>query len=409
MLDSATGAADAVTPDTAAPAPAPVAAAPVTEARISEKDMGKLAEKVSEAATPKSEAERVEKDAADLKEIQVKAFRRANKDRDDAGKFAKAEADNAKDAAKALAPDAAKPDAVKPNSATADTTDQKPVVGDKTTQAPPAPPDAKEVKAPQSWSPEKKAVWDALSPEAKDYVSQREQEAHKAISKFGQFAKGVEPIVKTLESYADTFKSKGLSYQEGVKQLLDAQRVLDRDPVAGIQALAESYGVNLGQSLSSQRDPAIHQLQKQVDQLTQELTEARSDRENRQQAELNTKQASIEKVISDFSKDKTDFTELEPDIIANIGLLQETHPELSHAERLTMAYERAQWANPKSRQGLIERQTREQDSKRLEDAKRHADNATRARSINVTSADGPIGDVDLDTLQRSAFRRANAR
>ena len=404
MLDSATGAADAVTPDTAAPAQAPAPAAPVTEARISEKDMGKLAEKVSEAATPKSDAERVEKEAADLKEIQVKAFRRANKDRDDAGKFAKAEADNARDAAKALAPDA-----IKPNSATAETTDQKPVVGDKTAQAPPAPPDAKEVKAPQSWSPEKKAVWDALSPEAKDYVSQREQEAHKAISRFGQFAKGVEPIVKTLESYADTFKSKGLSYQDGMKQLLDAQRVLDRDPVAGIQALAEQYGVNLGQSLSSQRDPAIHQLQRQVDQLTHELTEAKSDREQRQQAEYTTKQASIEKVISDFSKDKTDFNELEPDIIANIGLLQETNPELSHAERLKMAYERAQWANPKSRQGLFERQTREQESKRLEDARRHADNATRARSINVTSADGPIGDVDLDTLQRSAFRRANAR
>ena len=397
MLDSVT---EAQAPDTTAPAPTP-AAAPA-EARISSRDMNTLADKVSEAATPKSDAERAEKDASDLKSEQVKAYRRASKERDDGGKF-KTEADNARDASKALA-------ATTPDSAKADTkaTDPKPAADAKVLTTPPAT-DVKEIKAPQSWSAEKKAVWDTLAPDAKEYIAQRESEAHKAISKYGQFAKGVQPIVETLESYRDVFEGKGLSYQDGMKGLLDAQRMLDRDPVKGIEALAKAYGVDLGQSLTSQRDPAINQLQDQVEQLTTQLKAAQSESQQRQQAENQSKQSSIEKVISDFSKDKTDFSELEADIVANVRLLHETNPELSHAERLQMAYERAQWANPKSRQAQIDRRAQEQESKRLEDAKRHAEHAGRARAINVTSTDGPVGDLDLRTLQQAAFRRASAR
>lgn len=394
MLDSVTEAAPAVA-DTIAPA------APA-EARISSKDMTTLADKVSEAASPKSDFERAEKDASDLKAEQVKAYRRASKDRDDGGKFAKTEADNAKDAAKALS---TTPDSVKTDSKTADL---KPAVDAKTTITSPETA-VKEIKAPQSWSAEKKAVWDTLAPDAREYIAQREQEAHKAISRYGQFTKSVRPIVETLEAYKDTFESKGLSYQEGVKGLLDAQRLLDRDPVAGIEALAKAYGVNLGQSLTGQRDPAINHLQDQVEKLTSQLQQAQSESKQRQQSEFQAKQSSIEKVIEDFSKDKPDFTELEADIVANVQLLHETHPDLSHAERLQMAYERAQWANPKSRQAQIDKQAKSQGSKRLEDAKRHAEHATSARAINVTSADGPAGDLDLETLQRAAFRRANAR
>ena len=396
MLDSATEAVAAS--DTIAPASTP---APVSEARISSKDMSTLADKVSDAATPKSDAERAEKDASDLKAEQVKAYRRVNKDRDEGGKY-KTEADNARDASKALS---ATPDSVK---AEPKATDPKPAVDAKIAATPPAT-DVKEIKAPQSWSAEKRAVWDTLAPDAKEYIAQREAEAHKAISKYGQFATGVKPIVETLETYRDVFESKGLSYQEGMKSLLDAQRMLDRDPAAGIEALARAYGVDLGQSLTSQRDPAISQLQSQVEQLTAQLRSAQSESQQRQQAEHQSKQSSIEKVINDCSKDKPDFSELEADIVANVRLLHETNPELSHAERLQMAYERAQWGNPKSRAAALERQAKELESKRLEDAKRHAEHAGRARAINVTSEIEPTGDLDLRTLQQAAFRRASAR
>ena len=398
MLDSVT---EAPAPDTTAPAPTP-AAAPA-EARISSKDMSTLADKVSEAATPKSDFERAEKDASDLKAEQVKAYRRASKERDDGGKFANTEADNARDASKAIAE--TPKDSAKVESKA---TDIKPAADAKLATTSPETA-VKDIKAPQSWSAEKKAVWDTLAPDAKEYIAQREGEAHKAISKLGQFAKGVEPIVETLNTYKDVFESKGLSYQEGIKGLLDAQRLLDRDPVEGIQALAKAYGVDLGQSLTSQRDPAINQLQNQVEQLTAQLRTAQSETQQRQQAEQQSKQSSIEKVINDFSKDKADFTELEADIVANVRLLHETNPELSHAERLQMAYERAQWANPKSRQAQIERQAKDLESKRLEDAKRHAEHAGRARALNVDSADMPTGERDLRSIQQEAFRRASAR
>ena len=259
MSELATEAPETVATDTPAPTQ--------SEARISEKDMDKLADKVSEAASPKSEAERAEKEAADLHAQQIKAFRRAKegRDREDNGKFSKPAADQEKDAAKALTPDPA-PKAEKPLEKV-ETKDQKPDEAAKP-DASLEKPAAKEIKPPQSWSPDKNAICDGMSPEAREVVAKREQEAHKAISQYGQFVKGFEPVAKTLAEYRDTFEGKGLSFQEGVKQLLDAQRTLDRDPVAGIKALAAAYGVNLAQSLDSQRHPAINQPQGQGDTLT---------------------------------------------------------------------------------------------------------------------------------------------
>ena len=286
--------------------------------------------------------------------------------------------------------------------------DQKPVEAAKT-ETPPAKPDASEVKQPQSWKADKKAVWDTLSPEAKAYVSEREEQAHQHISKLGQFAKSIEPVAKTLQGYRDVFEQKGLSYQEGVKQLLDAQRLLDRDPVSALQEIAKAYGVDLGQALSAPRDPQISQMKAQIDQLTQELKDAKEERVYRQHQETESKKQSINKVIDDFSKDKTDFAELEADIIANINILNQTNPELSLAERLQTAYERAQWANPQTRQALIDRKAKEVEAENLRKAKEAAEKARRATDINVTSAAESNGEVDLNSLQRAAYRKASNR
>lgn len=401
MSELATSEPVAVSQDTPAPTQ--------SEARISEKDMDKLADKVSEAASPKSEAERAEKEAADLHAQQIKAFRRAKdgRERADNGKFAKPAAENEKDAAKALTPDSA-PKAEKPPEKV-DTKGQKPTEADKSAEASLEKPAAKETKPPQSWSPDKKAIWDSMSPEAREVVAQREQEAHKAISKYGQFVKGFEPIARTLADYRDTFVGKGLSFQEGVKQLLDAQRTLDRDPVAGIKALAEAYGINLGQSLSGQRDPAINQLQAQVDRLTAELKDATAERQYRQRQESETKMTSVAKAIEDFKADKPDFDELESDIALNIQRLREENPNLSHAEILTQAYERAQWANPKARQALLDRKEKEAGAKRIEDARKAADEAKRMGGFNITSAVSPAGEIDIEQLQRAAYRKASNR
>jgi len=401
MSELATSEPEAVSQDT------PVAAQ--QEARISETDMDKLADKVSEAASPKTEAERAEKEAADLHAQQVKAFRRAKegRDREDNGKFSKPAADHEKDAAKALTPDPAPKAEKTPEKV--ETKDQKPTEGAKSEEASLEKPAAKETKPPQSWSPDKKAIWEGMSPEAREVVAQREQEAHKAISKYGQFVKGFEPVARTLSEYKDTFEGKGLSFQEGVKQLLDAQRTLDRDPVAGIKALAEAYGVNLGQSLNSQRDPAIHQLQAQVDKLTTELSEARAERQQRHQHETETKLTSISQAIEDFRADAPDFDELEDDIALNINRIRADNPNLAHKELLTQAYERAQWANPKTRQALMVRQEKEAEAKRVEAAKKAAEEAKRMGGFNVNSAAAPAGEVDLEQIQRTAYRRAANR
>ena len=130
MLDSATGTPATAAPDTTAPAPTP--ATPETvEARVSSKDIDRIAE----AVTPKTDAEKAEKDAADLHDLQKKAFRKASdkRPRDEAGKFGKPEAENAAAAAKALSADPANTN----STPKVETKDQKPNDAAKPAVAPP--------------------------------------------------------------------------------------------------------------------------------------------------------------------------------------------------------------------------------------------------------------------------------
>lgn len=406
MLDElATGANPA--PDTPAPA------------QITERDMDKLADKVSEAARAKTETERQEAADKALKTEQEKAFDRAQKrgskadqDRAPDGKF-KSEADNTRDAQKALGAEAEKQPAAKPASteaAKADVkTDQSPKDGVKTAaEQQDKPVSQPAVKQPSSWSPEKKAVWDAMSPEAQAHVAQREQEVHKAISQHGQFVKQYGAVAETLEAYKQVFEGKGVSFQDGIRQLLDAQRLLDRDPAVGLQHLAKAYGVDLYDLAEQGADPASS-LRTEVAQLRQQL-ENRQHHDRIAQQRAQAQQVDhLERAISDWSKDKVHFRDLEADMMPLIGHVRAAEPGLSPVQVLDKAYERAQWANPTVRTQLLEQQSRDAEAKRVEAAKAAQDQARRASAINVETSPVPTGEGDLLAAQRAAFDRAQAR
>ena len=202
MSDLETGAATAAVPDSApVSAPAPVEAAPAPAVAVEAPDADSSPQSLEAALD------------ADLSAI----WDKANKARDEDGRF------------KSTAPPEPEPE----------TTDQS-----LETVAPePAPP---AIAAPVSWSREKvEQVWNTLTPAAKEYVAQRESQSTAEISRLGQQVKQIEPIVKTLEQHRASFERNGMSYQDGVSALLKAQDMLDANPVAAIQHIAQAYGVDL--------------------------------------------------------------------------------------------------------------------------------------------------------------------
>lgn len=279
-------------------------------------------------------------------------------------------------------------------------------------------PKAPAVPAPRSWAKEAAEKWSALPPEVQQYVHQRETEVHRAISTLGQQAKQMEPLRQILEQNRQTFERNGTDYTQGIAALIQAQNVLDNDPVKGIANLAQIYGVDLrnvvGQIYGDQSglppDPQVSALELKIQQLERQLTYSQQQETARQRAiaeqQAEQQRNQFQQRIESFAKDKADFDEVAPEILANIQVIQQTSPGLSPDEVLQQAYERAIWAHPKTREARM----KAEETRRLQEAAKQAEQAKRASSINVRSAPKPSAPgEDIDADLRSVWRRANAR
>lgn len=286
-------------------------------------------------------------------------------------------------------------------------------------EAQPEQPKAPEVPMPRSWAKEQAAIWEKADPEVKQYIAQREQDVHRYISQVGQQVKQFEPLRNVLEQNRQTFERNGTNYVEGISALIQAQNVLDQNPINGIANLAQIYGVDLravvqqmygGQDMGLPPDPEVAQLKNELAQLRREQEYAKSQETARQRAiaeqQAEQQRMSFSQRIEQFAKDKPDFDEAAPEILANIQAIQQTSPGLSPDEVLQQAYDRAIWANPKTREAKL----KAEETRRLQEAAKQAEQAKRASSINVRSAPKPSAPgEDLDADLRSIFRKAQSR
>lgn len=376
-----------------------------------EKDAAQPEAKAPAEVKVVTEDEQRARDEAALDDKLRKVFREAKRDREDDGKFAsktKDKALNADDVAGQKAPPAKD---AKQSAAKAEGKDQKP---DKAAEPDAAklekPAEKPAIKRPASWSADKDAVWESLSPDAREHVAKREQEAHKAISQLGETVKRLEPIGRLLEQHRDTFQSKGLTYDQGLSQLLAAQRALDQNPAAAIRQIAQAYNVDIGSLASGQDQPnaVVAQLQGQINTLTRQLQEFRSHAEHQARAEAQTKLGTIEQAIDTFAADKPDFEDLAADIELLLPALRQANPKASFEQLIADAYEKARWSNPESRKRLIDADQKAQEKARVEAARKAAEDATAAGVLNVGGQPSANQPADLDDLLRGIVRRNRA-
>lgn len=360
-----------------------------------------------------SEDEQRARDESALDDKLRKVFREAKREREDDGKFASKDKKTVPNADEVAAQKSAPAKDAKEPAQKAETKDQKP---DKAAEPDAAklekPAEKPAIKRPTSWSADKDALWETLSPEAREHVAKREQEAHKAISQLGETVKRMEPIGRLLEQHRDTFQSKGLSYDQGLSQLLSAQRALDQNPAAALKQIADAYGVDLSrlaQGQGQQADPQVSALQQQVSTLTRQLSEFQSRAEHQARAEAQTKLGAIEQVIERFAADKPDFESLASDIEALLPALRQRNPTVPFEQIIQDAYEQARWSNPASRQRLLDEKAKSEEKARVEAAKKAAEDAKAASAINVGGAQAPSGEQgDLDDMLRGIVRRNKA-
>lgn len=322
----------------------------------------------------------------------VKPEAKADKPRDEKGKFAKQADTPSADAAPAAAAEPKQPDAApveKP--AAAVTIDPS-------------------IQPPSSYTPEGKAAFLKADPQIQKEILKRESDFHryyKEVEPLKQAATFGQEIYKAIQPFEQTIRSWGVPPAQAIQALFNADRKLTNgSPAEKLQAfadLAKGYGIDLSQGLpaAASVDPNVELLHRQNQQAIQaaqaaqqriQQLEARYEQE-RKAAET----AQLNSVIEQAKQGKPHFDELRQEI----GMILQSAINKGQPITIDQAYEAALWQSPQHRAELLAKQQADAEAaaarQRAEEAEK-AKAARQASSVNVQKRgtlqpQKPVGEI----------------
>lgn len=258
--------------------------------------------------------------------------------------------------------------------------------------------------APNTWRKDVAAKWAELPAEVQSEVLRRESDFHKGIEQYRSKAEFGVAIERAVAPYAATLQRLGIDPERAVSELMAADHRLrygsPHDKHTYLAQLAQNYGIDLGQVAEASQSP-----QQTIDPnyaaLQQELRQVRGMVESRTLAEQRREQETLNSEILRFAADPSHshFEQVKGHMAA---LLQ-----AGQAENLADAYEQAVYANPLTRQAMLQQQAekmRKEAAQKAESARKAAGVHIRSRPSLPTSA--PIGTMD-ETI-RSTLARLTA-
>ena len=249
-------------------------------------------------------------------------------------------------------------------------------------------------KAPSSWKKEAAAEFDKLPPHVQDEVLRRETDFHKGIEGFKSHADLGRTIERTLQPYMQTIQQLGVTPDVAISSLLKADAGLrygtPEQKAAHLAGLAQTYGIDIGQVAQvPQKDPYTLQLEQQLNQLKYQQEQFQQSREEQERESLNSElQTFLESGAEHFEVVKEDMA----------ALLQ-----AGRAKDYRDAYDKAVYANPQTRQALLEQQRQEA----LKQAQTQALNArAKAAAVSVRGSSPASGSGAAPTNLRAALEAA---
>lgn len=243
--------------------------------------------------------------------------------------------------------------------------------------------------------------WAKIPPEVQAKIAARDQEIHVRMSEQGRQIAAFKPITEVLEKNTDLLQGKAMPDGSPVNMpfavdfLMNAQRRLDQNPIAGIMEIADRYGVlphlqavfNGQMKIPSDPQPAgispadVERLVK--DTLSEEATARAANDE-----------------LSRLSADKPQYSEIpEDDMVHSIHKARTKLGQAASKEAVfNLAYDIAVNADPDLRaKAAAGKKAAATDPKRMADAK-------RATSVNVTSTStGKARELTEDELLGQAY------
>lgn len=261
-------------------------------------------------------------------------------------------------------------------------------------------PAPKVINAPSSWSAEDKAEFAKLPTTIQERFARRATESERAISQKMQelgeherYLSNLAEVAQTLEPYREQLDLDGISPAQAINQFFALQKLLDKDPEAGIREIARRYDLDLNSVVApkqgqQQLHPALQQMVERQERLEAELR--RRDEDHQQRVMGSYEQQVMEFAEATDEKGNPLHPHLENliyDMQPIVGQLRAENKSRHPQEILKEAYDRALWSNPKTRESALKSQAMQEEAKRIAKENERAQAAKRAsKSISGSSA-----------------------
>ena len=248
-------------------------------------------------------------------------------------------------------------------------------------------------RPPSSWKKDAAAEFDKLPAHVQDEILRRETDFHKGIEGFKTHADLGKSMERAIQPYMQNLQQAGVSPDQAVSRLFKADAML-RNPDPNQRAqyfaqLAQEYGVDLGHAQAvPQKDPYTLQLE-------QRLAQIQFEQEKQAQQAQQTTQETLNSELQAFAKDAVHFEAVREDMAA---LLQ-----AGRATDLKDAYDKAVYANPQTRQAMLEQQRQEVLKQAQTQALQNRAKAAAVSSKGSSPASGSASPTNLRAALEAAY------
>lgn len=248
------------------------------------------------------------------------------------------------------------------------------------------------IEPPYTWPKEDKEFFKTLPRNVQSIITRREGEREAYLGKISQEAarakRMAEEYQQIIEPYAEGFKLAGRTPAQEIQQLFAIREFLERDPANAIKWLAEQRGVDVSKvgGTTPQGNAELLSLKRELDGLKAEL-------QNRalavEQQQLKATTADIEAWASELDDNDKPIrpyvAKVFSEVVPMLGELRAQYPHQPNSAILDMAYERAIWANPETRQELLKAQSATVQADKTAISKAKTAQAKKA-GVSVTGA-----------------------
>lgn len=287
-------------------------------------------------------------------------------------------------------------------------------------------PDGATDDMPNSWSKDKAEVWKSLTPEAKDYVRQRETEAQQALSRAGRavnIVKNAQPVLDAVAPFTRYLNQVGQSLGKHPAQLvhdvLRFENTLRTAPdnetkLEVIKDIVAEYGVDVSSLIGAEasealrqsaaqdieRHPVVVQMRRQIQQLSQMTIGERQQQYQAQVQEIDTAISSAAADTQNFPH----FNKVRNEMAALIGAMPDDG-RMSVGEMVKRAYDAACRANPEIFQRIQSDQQRKMTEEQRRQQQQRAQRARQASAPNVRTTTPSPSKLTMDQeLERMASK-----